>query len=129
MFRINELSKIYGNEENGITVLKNISLDIADDEFVAITGMSGAGKSTLLNIISTIDKATSGTIEFNGNRIDNISQQKCAELRLNKFGFIFQKYYLLSTLNIYDNIVVPVVMANKNIDTDYFETIVEWLDI
>lgn len=125
MIRLVNICKSYNN----VTVLRDINLHIEAQEFVAVTGSSGAGKTTLLNLISTLDGVSSGEIFFEGERIDNIAQSKASNLRLESFGFVFQKYYLIATLNIYDNIVLPVVMNKGKIDKEYFDNLVNWLGI
>lgn len=123
------LEKVYKTYNKKIEVLKNIDLEINEHEFVAITGSSGAGKTTLLNLMSTLDGVTSGEIYLGEDRIDNISQNEASKLRLERFGFVFQKYYLLSTLNVYDNIVLPLAMNKNKVDKAYFESLVKWLGI
>lgn len=129
MLKLTNVSKEYGIEDNRVRVLDNITLSVGQGEFVAVTGASGAGKSTLLNVMSTIDNVTEGQIEYHGTRIDSLSQEKAAELRLNQFGFVFQKYYLLSTLNIYDNILLPITMSAQKIDSQYFQSLINILGL
>ncbi len=126
---VKEISKEYlqGKEKN--RVLDHVSLEVEQGEFLAITGESGAGKSTLLNVISTIDQVSEGCIEYNGTRIDHLSQKDAAKLRLEQFGFVFQKYYLMPNLNVYDNIVLPMIMAKRNIEEAYLKEIAILLEI
>lgn len=129
MFKINNVSKIY--ESNGVKVraLNNISLEINEQEVISIVGPSGSGKTTLLNVMSTVDQVSAGSIEYNGIKLEVLSQKEASSLRLNKFGFIFQKYHLMPTLNIYDNIVLPVILANLKIEQEYMKELIEILDI
>lgn len=129
MFEIKKVSKIYKSNEVEVKALDEISLEIKDEEIVSIVGPSGSGKSTLLNVLSTVDKITSGSIVYNGVHLEDLIQSKAAKLRLHKFGFVFQKYHLMPTLNIYDNIVLPVVLAEEKVDKEYMQELVEILDI
>ena len=119
MFQLENVNKIYKNKETEFKALDNISLEIADQEILSIIGTSGSGKTTLLNIMSTVAPLSSGRINYNGMMLDTLTQSESADLRLHKFGFVFQKYYLLPTLNIYDNICLPLILADKSPKPDY----------
>ncbi len=112
----NNLSKIYGSEGNGVYVkaLDNMNLTIEKGEFVGIMGPSGSGKSTLLNILSTIDKPSSGNVLINGKDPHKLSQDELAVFRRRKLGFIFQDFNLLDTLSLKENIILPLVLENKS---------------
>ncbi|MBC1482807.1 ABC transporter ATP-binding protein [Listeria sp. FSL L7-1509] len=105
--------KIYGIKGNVYTALENISIDIKKGEFTGIMGPSGAGKSTLLNVLSTIDKPTSGEIMISGQELENMDEQQMSMFRRNKLGFIFQDYNLLDTLTIRENIILPLALAKR----------------
>lgn len=129
MFEIKNISKIYKSNEIEVKALDDISMEIKDNEIVSIVGPSGSGKSTLLNVLSTVDRVTFGSILYNGIRLERMTQRDTSKLRLHKFGFVFQKYHLMPTLNIYDNIVLPVVLAGEKVEQEYFKELVEILDI
>lgn len=93
-------------------ILKGIDLKVDTGEFVAIMGQSGSGKSTFLYNISGMDRVTKGDIIFDGENISTFDDEKMSNIRLKKMGFIFQKSYLLKTLSIHDNIVLPGFKAN-----------------
>ncbi|KGG80497.1 bacitracin ABC transporter ATP-binding protein [Caloranaerobacter azorensis H53214] len=105
------LKKVYGSRGNVYTALHGISLEIKEGEFVGIMGPSGAGKSTLLNIISTIDKPTSGNIIIDGEDILKMDEDKLSLFRRNKLGFIFQDFNLLDTLTVKENILLPLALS------------------
>lgn len=105
--------KIYGSKGNVYTALENISIDIKEGEFTGIMGPSGAGKSTLLNVLSTIDKPTSGQIVISGQELENMNEQQMSTFRRDKLGFIFQDYNLLDTLTIRENIILPLALAKR----------------
>lgn len=110
----NNVKKIYGAKGNIYPALNNISFEIKEGEFIGIMGPSGAGKTTLLNVVSTIDKPTSGTITIDGDNIIKMSEDKLSSFRRNKLGFIFQDFNLLDTLTIKENIVLPLALSNTN---------------
>lgn len=94
-------------------VLKNIQLTINKGEFVSIMGASGSGKSTLLYTISGMTQPTSGTIEFSGEKLTNLSEEQLTKLRLTKMGFVFQQVNLLKNFNLRDNIVLSAYLGKK----------------
>lgn len=110
------LKKIYGSRGNVYTALSDISLDIKKGEFVGIMGPSGAGKTTLLNIISTIDKPTSGSIRIGGEELSKMKEDDLSSFRRDKLGFIFQDFNLLDTLTLKENIVLPLALAKVNLE-------------
>ncbi|MEY8379599.1 ABC transporter ATP-binding protein [Ileibacterium valens] len=102
------LSKDYGKRGFRNHVLKGISLKIMPGEFAAIMGPSGSGKTTLLNVISTADKPTSGQVFIDGKDLFSMSNREMSAFRANRIGFIFQDYNLLDTMNLEDNIALPL---------------------
>jgi len=107
------LSKVYLMGETQIEVLKNISLAVDVGEFVVVCGPSGAGKTTLLNIISGIDKPTSGRIVVIGRDLSDKNEDFLAEFRCNNVGFVFQSYNLVSTLTVAENVAFPMEWQRK----------------
>lgn len=103
-----KIHKSFGNKFNKQEVLKGIDLSIQKGEFVSIMGASGSGKTTLLNILSSIDKISSGTIMIEGKEMTSMKEKKLAEFRKNHLGFIFQEYNLLDTLTVKENILLPL---------------------
>ncbi|RKD22176.1 putative ABC transport system ATP-binding protein [Caminicella sporogenes DSM 14501] len=111
---VKDLKKVYGSRGNTYTALCGISLQIREGEFVGIMGPSGAGKTTLLNIISTIDKPTSGVVTIDGKDILRMNENKLSLFRRDKLGFIFQDFNLLDTLTVKENILLPLAIAKIN---------------
>ncbi len=107
------LGKIYQAGDMKVEVLKDVNLSIMSGEFVAICGASGAGKTTLLNLISGIDKPTSGTIRVFADDLIEMTEDELSEFRCNKIGFVFQSYNLVSTLTVAENIAFPMEWARK----------------
>jgi putative ABC transport system ATP-binding protein len=103
-----QLCKVYNLGEKPVDVLNNINLNVQEGQFVTIYGPSGAGKTTLLNIISGIDKPTSGKIEVFGSDLAVQNEDFLADYRCNKIGFVFQSYNLISTLTVAENISFPM---------------------
>ena len=113
MICIERIYKNYKNGDDNIQLYEDFSLKIKDGEIIALVGPSGCGKSTLLNIISGIDKPDSGRILFEDKSIFDLKDKEISNLRLQKFGFIFQDFNLLSTLCVLDNILVPLLASKK----------------
>jgi putative ABC transport system ATP-binding protein len=103
-----ELCKAYKIEDTTVDVLKRINLTVQKGQFVAIFGPSGAGKTTLLNLISCIDKPTSGKISVFQQELTEQNEDVLAEYRCNQVGFVFQSYNLISTLTVAENIAFPM---------------------
>jgi lipoprotein-releasing system ATP-binding protein len=107
------LFKSYRKGTLGIPVLQGIDLDVRQGEFVAIIGQSGCGKSTLLHLLGTLDQPDAGTVQFEGNRIDNLPSRARDILRNRHFGMIFQFYHLLPELTALENILAPALIAES----------------
>lgn len=110
------LRKVYGSRGNVYTALHDIDLNIKEGEFVGIMGPSGAGKTTLLNIISTIDKPSSGTVTIDSEDIVKMNEDKLSVFRRNKLGFVFQDFNLLDTLTVKENIVLPLSLSKVDLN-------------
>ncbi len=119
LLSLSQLSKSYTDPGSGqsVPVLKNITLEIAEGESVAIVGPSGCGKSTLLNILGTLDTPDSGTITFDGESLAQSTPEQLAELRSRKIGFIFQLHHLMPQCSVLETVLLPV-LALKNPPAD-----------
>lgn len=102
--------KNYGMGENEVVALKNINIDIAAGEFMALCGPSGSGKSTLLNILSGIDNPTAGHVFFLNKNMNALSERNLAAIRSKHLGFIFQFFNLIPVLNVFDNVFYPLIL-------------------
>lgn len=109
---IENISKYYGNKSNLTKAISNISMNVDKGEFIAIMGASGSGKTTLLNVISTIDKVTSGHIYIEGQDITKLKGNDLNRFRREELGFIFQDFNLLDTLTAYENIALALQIQN-----------------
>jgi putative ABC transport system ATP-binding protein len=109
VIRLRDVKKIYMMGHVEVQALRGVSLEIKQNEFVAIVGPSGSGKSTLLNMVGCLDVPTSGTIELNGTDITKLSESDLAQVRGKSIGFIFQFFNLLPTLTAAENVALPLV--------------------
>lgn len=125
ILEVNGIEKTYGQGENLVCALKNISFTVQQGEFVAIVGRSGSGKSTLLNLIGGLDTPAKGNIQIRQHNIANLKRKELAIFRRRNIGFVFQNYSLMPILNVYDNIALPVTFdKGKNIDYKFIEELI-----
>ena len=114
VLEVKDLCKTYVTDKRQNNVLKNVSFKVNEGEMVAIMGPSASGKSTLLYSVSGMDKATSGTVLFDGKDITKMKKNELADVRLDEMGFIFQQMYMMKNLTILDNILLPGLQSKKN---------------
>lgn len=119
--KVNDISKIYGTNENKVTALKAASMTIFEGDFISIMGPSGSGKSTLLHIISGLDNPTSGTVLYDNTDIHNGGDKTLSAFRRQKIGFIFQQFNLLPVLTARENIIMPLLLDKKKPDEIYLQ--------
>ncbi|HBF4082176.1 ABC transporter ATP-binding protein [Clostridioides difficile] len=124
-----DLKKIYGKYENEVRALDGIDLEIEPHKFTAIVGASGSGKSTLLHCIAGLDKPTLGNVYLDDMDLYTLNDNKLSEIRRQEFGFIFQSYNLIPVINVYDNIVLPVLLDGKKEDKEYVMRLINKLGI
>ena len=114
MIKAEKLKKEFRVNGNVFKILEDIDIEINDGEFIAIMGPSGAGKSTLLNILSTIERPTSGSVKYDGKEVFNMKNKEISKFRKDNIGFIFQDYNLIDSMSIEDNIALPMVISGEN---------------
>lgn len=111
VIRLSKMYKHYGRGASKVSALKEINLDIAQGEILAIMGPSGSGKSTLMNVIGFLDRPSVGIYEFNGERVDGLNDNQLAVLRNKHVGFVFQNFNLLPRYTAMANVEVPLIYA------------------
>lgn len=124
-----DLKKIYGKGENKVRALDGVTLSVNQGEFVAVVGTSGSGKSTLLHLLGGLDRPTEGKVVIEGKDIFSLKEEALTIFRRRKIGFVFQAYNLVPTLNVYENIVLPIELDGGKIDREYIGQIIQVLGI
>ncbi len=119
LLSLKNITKKYKIGPNVLNVLNNINLEIHKGELVSIIGQSGCGKSTLMNIIGLLDKPSSGSYFIEGRKVDYSNDNYISELRNRKIGFVFQQYYLISTLTAIENVKLPLFYRRVSIEESY----------
>ena len=123
------LKKYYGKDENLVKALDDVNVSIEDGQFAAVIGTSGSGKSTLLNMLGGLDVPTSGSVQIEGNKLEEMSEEQLTVFRRKRIGFIFQNYNLIPYLTAYENIVLPVRLDGKKEDKKFLKEIVHFLEL
>jgi len=108
---LEKVSKTYGKDNLIVKALDSVSLDIFEEDYLAVMGASGSGKSTAMNILGCLDRPSSGQYKLNGNSIENLSDNELATLRNQKLGFVFQQFHLLSDATALENVTLPMIYA------------------
>ncbi len=124
-----DLKKYYGSGENLVKALDGVTLEVEKGEFVAIVGTSGSGKSTLLHMLGGLDKPTAGNVVIDGQSILELADDALCIFRRRKIGFVFQNYNLVPSLNVYENIVLPIQLDGREPDKEYLDKIIETLGL
>lgn len=127
--KIENLCKVYGKGENQVTALDNVSLTIEKGEFTAIIGSSGSGKSTLLHIIGGVDVPTSGNVYLDGQDVYAQSNEKLAIFRRRQVGLIYQFHNLIPTLNVVENITLPILMDKRKVNEERLNDLLDLLGL
>ncbi|MCH5261687.1 MAG: ABC transporter ATP-binding protein [Lachnospiraceae bacterium] len=122
-----DLCKYYGADSQLVKAVDHVNLEISQGEFVTIVGKSGSGKSTLLHLLGGLDNPTSGQILMEGKDITAYGKEEMAAYRRRKIGFIFQAYNLIPSLNVWENVILPVGLDGKAVEEAYVEDILRTL--
>ena len=129
ILKTSNLKKYYGNGENLVKAIDNANIDIKEGEFVAIVGKSGSGKSTLLHMMGGLDNPTEGKVYINDKDIFSLKDDKLAIFRRRNIGFIFQNFNLIPSLNVWENITLPVGLDGKEINKPFVTDIINSLGL
>lgn len=127
--KVENLCKVYGKGENQVIALDNVSLTIEKGEFTAIIGSSGSGKSTLLHIIAGVDMPTKGKVYLEGQDVYAQSNEKLAIFRRRQVGLIYQFHNLIPTLNVVENITLPILMDKRKVNEERLNDLLELLGL
>lgn len=127
--KIENLCKVYGDGENRVTALDDISLTIEKGEFIAIIGSSGSGKSTLLHILGGVDIPTSGKVYLENQDVYAQNNEKLAIFRRRQVGLIYQFHNLIPTLNVVENITLPILMDKRKVNEERLDDLLEMLGL
>jgi putative ABC transport system ATP-binding protein len=124
-----DLTKVYGKGEAAVTALDNVSIDILAGEFTAIMGPSGSGKSTLMHCAAGLDSATSGSVFVGDVDLTGLRDKALTVLRRDRIGFVFQSYNLVPTLTAEENILLPLAIAGRRPDEEWYDTVIDTVDL
>ena len=111
--RAHKLKKVYSSAFEKIVALKEIDIEIKKGEFVTIMGPSGAGKTTFLNLVGYLDRPTSGRLDILGCNSIELKEGRLSRIRVDKIGFVFEEFFLISSLNALENVQLPLIFAKK----------------
>ncbi len=114
MITLKDINKIYRTDEIETQALENVNIHINKGEFVSVMGPSGCGKSTLLNIVGLLDTPTSGTVTIAGTKVEGMNDSHLAAFRNQKLGFVFQSFHLIDSLNVIDNVMLPLLYRKSS---------------
>jgi putative ABC transport system ATP-binding protein len=117
LIRLKDVSKVYHLESGDFMALNHITLDIRENEFIAIMGPSGSGKSTLMNQLGILDVPTSGELFISGKNVAGMTNLERTHMRRDTIGYIFQKFYLIPLLSAFENVEYPLILKYKQRDT------------
>ena len=113
LIRLVDVSKVYHLESGNFTALDHVSLDIMENDFVALMGPSGSGKSTIMNQLGILDVPTSGELYIAGRNVAGMTNIERTHMRRDTIGYIFQKFYLIPLLSAYENVEYPLILKYK----------------
>ena len=129
ILKVEHLSKIYGQGENEVRALDDVSFSVEKGQFVAIIGPSGSGKSTLLHILGGVDRPTSGKVWLEGQDVFAQNEEQLAIFRRRQVGLIYQFYNLIPVLDVTENITLPVLLDGRNVNGERLEKLLETLNL
>jgi putative ABC transport system ATP-binding protein len=129
MINIRNLTKTVSSGDDKLTILDDVSIEIPNGQFVAITGASGSGKSTMLGLIAGLDAPSTGSIEIDGESVTAMGEDDLARLRSEKIGFVFQSFHLIPSLTAYENILIPMEIRGSNDAAQRAEDLLKAVDL
>jgi putative ABC transport system ATP-binding protein len=124
-----DLTKVYGKGQAEVRALDGVSLDLFTGQFTAIMGPSGSGKSTLMHCLAALDTATSGQVFVGDTELSTLNDKLLTDLRRDAIGFVFQAFNLVPTLSARENILLPLSIAGRKPDMDWFDTVIDTVNL
>jgi putative ABC transport system ATP-binding protein len=129
MIELKKIEKTYRRGSENVRALRGVDLTILTGELLAITGPSGAGKTTLLHILGCLDQPTKGDLSFDGVSTASMPESQLVKIRQEKVGFVFQQFYLIPGLSVFDNIALPLLFSKKPADRKKIEKLAEMVGL
>ena len=129
ILKTKNLCKYYGSGENEVKALQDVNIEIERGEFVAVVGKSGSGKSTVLHMLGGLDHPTDGKVYIGKKNIFSYKEDELAVFRRRKIGFIFQSFNLISSLNVWENIIFPISLDGRKVDEAFLKDIIQTLGL
>lgn len=129
ILQTSELKKYYSSDRNVVKALDGVAISVESGEFVAVVGTSGSGKSTLLHMLGGLDYPTSGSVKVDGKELSKMNDDQLTIFRRRNIGFIFQNYNIVPTLNVYENIILPIKLDGEKPDREFIDKIVRMLGL
>ncbi len=127
--RAENATKWYGHDETAVAALRGVSVEFRRGEFTAVMGASGSGKSTLMHCLAGLDRLTEGKIFIGDTDLSLLDDKELTVLRRDRVGFVFQAFNLVPTLNAKENIVLPISLAGRDVDSDWFDEVIATVDL
>ncbi|MBZ0156782.1 MAG: ABC transporter ATP-binding protein [Alphaproteobacteria bacterium] len=124
MIQLQKIEKVYRRGAEDVHALRGVDLRIDQGEFVSIVGPSGAGKTTLLHILGCLDSPTRGSMVFDDIEVDRMRESELVEVRRKKIGFIFQQFYLIPGMSVFDNVSLPLLFSKKGVERAHIESLI-----
>lgn len=129
ILRTEKLCKYYGRGSSAVKAVDNVDISIGKGEFVSVIGKSGSGKSTLLHLLGGLDRPTSGRVFLSDIDIYSVKEDELAVIRRRRIGFIFQAFNLVSSLNVWENVVLPLGLDDRKVNREWVTDVLETLGI
>lgn len=129
ILRTEHLYKTYGTGNNQVNAVQDVTISVEPGEFVTVVGKSGSGKSTLLHMLGGLDHPTSGTVLIRDQNLFQMKEEERAVFRRRKIGFVFQAFNLISSINVWENIVLPIGLDGRQVDESFIRDIIKTLEI
>src|SRR3954468_2884984 len=127
--RVQHLTKTYGAGETRVVALDDVSLDLMAGEFTAVMGPSGSGKSTLMHCLAALDTADSGSVMLGDQELTVLKDKALTRLRRDEIGFVFQSYNLVPTLSAEENILLPLAIAGRSPEPEWYDSVIGTVNI